>query len=179
MKDRFEIFIRKSGEGVVETFQGKEITWERIDKKLHRRKTRKLYIRLGMAASISIMVGIGIISLKMNEKPKYVTEYYSGISRELSETEFYFANIIEEKEKEIENTGDYDKDFFQTYIDELNELDKQYESYKGEIENFGFQEELIRAMIENQQEKIELLNKFLSEIKKIKHYENRKKEYPI
>ena len=179
MKDRFEIFIKKSGEGPLETFEGKETTWKRIDEKLHRKKTRKLFVRLSAAAGILILIGIGTISLRMNERPKYVMDYCSGISRELSETEFYFANIIEGKEKEIENTGDYDKDFFQTYIDELNELDKQYESYKGEIENFGFQEELIRAMIENQQEKIELLNRFLSEIKKIKHYENRKKEYHI
>ena len=179
MKDQFEIFIKETGYSNLKSFTDKEIVWKGIEQKLQRKKTRKLYVRLSIAATLLILITSGSLFFNRNQQPTAVSDYFAQISNELSETEFYFANLIEEKEKEIKKTGDFDKEFFQTYIDELKELDKQYESYKTEMKKYGYQEELIRAMIENQQEKLEILKGFLSEINKIKNYENRKKEYHI
>jgi hypothetical protein len=179
MKDQFEIFLKDSGNNTAEPFTDKEVVWKGIEQNLHRKKTRRLFTKIGIAASILILLGTGSLFLRINENPKHITDYYSEISTELSETEFYFASLIEEKQKQIKNEGSFNKQLFQSFIEELDELDKQYEGYKKEMGDFGYQEELIRAMIENQREKLEILNRFLSEIKKIKNYENRKKEYHI
>ncbi len=179
MKDKFEISVKKIMTNTYDTLPEKETVWKGIDQKLHRNKVRRLFIRISMAASILIIVGITTLMTTVNRTPKYITDYYCEVSAELSETEFYFANLIEEKKQQIDYEDISSKQLFQPFFNEIEELDNQYEQYKKDIDKYGFQEELIRAIIETQQQKLDVLNRLLLEIQKIKSYENRKKTYQI
>ncbi len=179
MKDRFEIFVKKISENSTETFHEKEIAWKGIEQKFHRNKIRTLYVRLSAAATILTLIAASTIFFNSNRQAKLVSGHCTEISTELSETEFYFTCLIEEKYQQINKTGPYNKEFFKPFFDELNRLDKQYKIYKKELKNIGYQEGLVRAIIENQQQKLEILNRLLSEIQKIKNYEHRKLEHQI
>ncbi len=177
MKDKFERLIKKVTGNFDEPFREKEIAWKGVEQKLHKYKKRKLSIRLGIAASLIILVGSGTIFFVNNNQPTGAADYCYKVSEDLSETEFYYSGLIEDKQQQIKNARPYDKDLFKPFFNELNQLDHQYKTYKTELNDFGYREELIRALIENQQQKLNVLNKLLSKIQKIKNYENRKKEY--
>jgi hypothetical protein len=179
MNDKFETFVKETSENCNETFREKEIAWKGIEQKLHRNKTRKLYIRISAAATILILMATGAIFFNSNMQAKLVSGHYTEISTELSEMEFYFTGLVEQQQQQIFRAGPYNKEFFKPFFDEINQLDEQYETYRNELKKFGCQEELIRAMIENQQQKLEILNRLLSEIIKIKNYEKRKLEHQI
>lgn len=179
MKDRFEMSVKKTANESKTHLQEKDIVWKAIEQKLHKSKVRKLYIKISVAASIIIIAGITALMTINNRPNDKIADYYCEISAELSETEFYYASLIEEKKQLIEKEGLADKQNFQPFFDEMDELDKQFDQYKKDISKYGYQEELIRAMIENQQQKLDVLNRLLLKIKKIKHYENRKKDYSV
>ena len=177
MKTKFEKLIKKIIGNGKEPFPEKEIAWKGIEQKLQKNKTRKLVVRISIAASFLILIGTGTFLFNSSTQPKVASNYYTKMSEELSVTEYYYTGLIENKKQQIENTEPYDKDFFKPFIDELSILDAQYLNYKKALDDFGYREELIRALIENQQQKLEILNRLLSEIQKVKNYENRKKEY--
>lgn len=179
MKDKFEISVKKAVDKNGTLLQDKEIVWKGIEHKMQKSKVRRLYFRLSIAASILIVAGIGTLFLSANRKSKVINDYYCEVSAELSQTEFYFAQMIEQKRKEVDNESIPDKKYFDPFFDEIDRLDKQYEEYKKELAKFGYQEELIRAIILNRQQQLDVLNRLLTEIKKVKNYENRKKSYSI
>ena len=84
MKDQFEIFLKDSGNNTTKSFTDKEVVWKGIEQNLHSKKTRRLYTKIGIAASLLILLGTGTLFLMINEKPKYITEYYSLILLNLS-----------------------------------------------------------------------------------------------
>ncbi len=179
MKDKFEKSVKKTIEENRTFLKDKEVAWKGIEHKIQKVKTRRLFTRLSIAATILIIAGIGILIISANRNSKAINDYYCEVSSELSQTEFYFAQMIEQKMEEVDNESIPDKEYFSPFFDEIDILDKQYEEYKKELAEFGYQEELIRAIILNQQQKIDVLNRLLIEIKKIKNYENRKKSYRI
>jgi hypothetical protein len=179
MKDKFEISVKKAVDKNGTFLQNKEIVWKGIEQKMQKSKVRRLYFRLSIAASILIIAGIGTLIISANRNSKVINDYYCEVSAELSQTEFYFAQMIEQKRKEVDNESIPDKKYFDPFFDEIDRLDKQYEEYKKELAKFGYQEELIRAIILNRQQQLDVLNRLLTEIKKVKNYENRKKSYSI
>ena len=177
MKDKFEILIKKIIGSGKESFPEKEIAWKGIEQKLQKNKKGKLIISISIAACFLILFGTGTFLFNNTKQSVVVSDYYAKMSEELLEVEYYYTGLIDNKQQQIENSGPYDKDFFQAFLDELNLLDEQHENYKTAVNNFGYREELVRALIENQQQKLNILNRLLSEIQKVKNYENRKKEY--
>jgi hypothetical protein len=134
---------------------------------------------LSLAATILILVTGGAWLTVWMQQCDESTNYYAQVSGELAETEFYFARLIEEKQQQIDEAGTADPNFFGPFYEEIILLDKEFKNYKTELKALGCQEELIRAMIDNQQQKLEVLNRLLIEIQNINNYENRKKEHQI
>ena len=177
MKEKFEILIKQIIGSSKESFPEQETTCKGIEQNLQKSKTRKLIIKNSIETSFLILIGSGTFLFNSTNEPKTVSDYYTKMSEELMEVEFYYTGLIDKKEQQTENSGSYDKDFFKPFLDELKLPDEQYENYKTGLDDFGCREELIRALIENQQQKLEILNRLITEIQKVKNYENRKKEY--
>ncbi len=179
MKDKFENYIKTQIEADDEKFEAKEQVWKGVEHKLQRKRIRRFNFRLSLAAGLILLIASGTwLSLWMNNCDANIS-YCLQVSGELAETEFYFARLIEEKQQEISATEPFDKSFFDPFFDELQLLDKQYQEYKTEIETLGCQEELVQAMIENQHQKLDILDRLLIEIRKINTYEKRKNEHQI
>ena len=179
MYDKFERSIKEAAENFHKPFREKEVAWKGIEQKLHQHKRRRLGVRLSIAASLLILIGAGTVFLmnSNNSESKRAASYYYKISEDLSETEFYYSMLIENKQQQVKKDMPFDKDLFKPFFIELSELDHQYKAYKSELNSYGYHEELIRALIVNQQQKLHVLNRLLTEIQKVKSYENRKKEY--
>ncbi len=179
MKDRFEISVKTAMTKNSNHLQKKEIIWKGIEYKMRMTRVKRLFVRVSFAAMVLIIAGIGTLILLENPNPSEIDNYNCRMSAELAQTEFYFAQLIDEKQQEVNKESISDREFYKPFFDDTDSLDKQYEEYKKELDQYGFQEELIRALIMNQQQKLEVLNRLLIEIKKRKNYENRKKAYSI
>jgi len=173
MKNRFENILIKNLEQQ-HLMTNKEVIWKGIEQKLNKNRFRKRVSRFAIAASIIVLLGFSLFYINLYHTSQSGVNYYCKINNELSETEFYYTFLINQKETQI-NSEQFDRQFFKPFFDRITEIDRQYEIYKKELLEYGYQEQMIRAMIELQQQKTEVLNRLLTEINKIKNHENRKK----
>jgi hypothetical protein len=105
----------------------------------------------------------------LGPKPS-LKEQVVKIAPEVSQTEFYFANLIEqqvqqlESEKSPETAQLVDDTLFQ-----LQKLKNDYESLEEDLVNGGDSKIILNAMITNFQTRIDLLKEVLNQIENIKN----------
>ncbi len=90
---------------------------------------------LSIAASVVILLGIGF---NIFNAPPTVDQQVADISPEVSQTQFYFASLIEEQVKQLENesTPETKKMIDDTMI-QLNKLDADYKVLEQDLLNGG------------------------------------------
>ena len=171
MNDNFEIFVKDAILNQTSYLSQNHQSWMAIEKKLRKRKTKKHILYFGIAASILLFTGLGALFIQHENNP--AVDYYTATTLEINETEYYYASLIDIKYRQIAETKSFNKEYFQPFFDEMEQLDNEYAVYLNDAREFGFQEDITRAMINNQQRKLQILNRLLEEINKIKEYENR------
>jgi len=170
MNDNFEIFVKNAVLSSSTQQQTQQQSWIAINNRLGKQKKKKRFWYFGIAASLLIAISLGSVFLLQNNS---LSEDYNSITNhEISETEYYYANLIELKYQQIAKTNNIDKEYFQLFFDEMSKLDIEYNTYLQDTKRLGLQEDIVRAMIENQQRRLQVLNRLLNEIKKVKNYEN-------
>jgi len=136
------------------------------------KKKRNLWKPLSIAASIVVICAL---SLQVFNIEPSIKERVVEISPEASQTEFYFASLIEEQvqqlrdEKSPETEQLVDDTLFQ-----LKRLEDDYKNLEQELVNGGDSKLLLNAMINNFQTRIDLLKEVLTTIESIKNlkYQN-------
>ncbi|RTE53413.1 hypothetical protein EHW67_10340 [Arenibacter aquaticus] len=128
---------------------------------------------LAVAACLLLFCSIALYFLSA---PANINEQLSNISPEAANTEYYFANIIEEQVKKLHNesTPETEKIIADTML-QLETLDKDYKKMQQDLLEGGNSKLILSAMITNFQTRIDLLNEVLEdieEIKILKNYEN-------
>jgi len=175
-KDPLEAFVHQNRDA----FDLREPTtelWDRIADKLPPDKEQSmptmvpLRLVLKMAAMIVVILGAVLflffpqngnseIWLKGNNIALH------DISPEMAEVEQHYKALIEAKlitlqSSEILNGSDY-----QSLIDDMTELDKDYEELKKELRHSLDKEKIIEAMIQNYRLRLQILEKMLRQIHK-------------
>ena len=125
---------------------------------------------LSIAASIAILCTVGIsLFYVMPTTGEQVAE----ISPEVSKTEFYFANLIEEQVKKLksESTPQTQKIIEDTMV-QLKKLEVNYKKLEQDLLNGGNSKLILSAMITNFQTRIDLLQDVMYQIETIKTLKN-------
>jgi hypothetical protein len=135
-----------------------------------RRKKKSLWKPLSMVASALILFALGIGLF--NSSPTR-DEQVAEISPEVSKTQFYFASLIEDQVRELENgsTPETQKIIDDT-LKQLQRLETNYEKLEQDLLNGGNSKLLLSAMITNFQTRIDLLEDVLNQIDDIKTLKN-------
>ena len=130
-------------------------------------KKKSWWKPLSIAASVAIIFTIGF-SL-FNAKPT-IEEQVAEISPEVSQTQFYFASLIEEQVKalESESTPKTRKIVDDTML-QLKKLEADYSRLEQDLLNGGNSKLILSAMITNFQTRIDLLQDVLNQIDTIKN----------
>lgn len=125
---------------------------------------------LSIAASIVVLIAVGVGLLNQTN---YRQEQMANISPEVSNTQFYFASLIEEQVKEIqsESTPETQKIITDTMV-QLAILETDYTKLEKEMLSGGNDKILLKAMITNFQTRIDLLQDVLEQIETIKNLKN-------
>ncbi len=131
------------------------------------RKKRNWWKPLSIAASIALVCVLGF--QVFNAQPT-IKEQVVEIAPEVSETEFYFASLIEEqvqllKEEKSPETAKLVDDT----LKELAELEADYKKLEQELINGGNSKMILNAMITNFQIRIDLLEEVLANVETIKN----------
>ena len=130
-------------------------------------KKRNWWKPLSIAASIALICVLGI--QVFTEQPT-IKEQVVEIAPEASETELYFASLIEEqvqllKEEKSPETAKLVDDT----LAKLEELQTDYENLEKELVNGGNSKLILNAMINNFQIRIDLLEEVLANVETIKN----------
>lgn len=125
---------------------------------------------LSIAASIMLLFAVGA-SLYTNQPT--IDEQLAEISPEVSQTQFYFASLIEDQMEELEkeNTPETKKIVDDAMV-QLNKLEINYKKLEQDLLNGGNSKLILSAMITNFQTRIDLLQEVMDKIENIKTFKN-------
>ena len=133
-------------------------------------KKRNWWRPLSIAASIILLFAVGA-SLYTNQPS--VDEQLAKISPEASQTQFYFANLIEEQIKELENESTPEtKILVDDTMAQLTKLEINYKKLEQDLIGGGNSKLILSAMITNFQTRIDLLQEVMDKIENIKTFKN-------
>lgn len=140
---------------------------------LHKKKTA-WWKPLSVAASIALVALLGYQAF--GPQPS-IKQQVVRMAPEVSQTEFYFANVIEQQievlqEEKTPETAQLVDDT----LTQLQRLDKDYQSLEQDLIEGGDGKIILSAMITNFQTRIDLLKEVLSQIENIKNLKSQNDE---
>ena len=148
---------------------------ERFLSKLHQSKgvvgiTKKKYSwwkPLSIAASIALL---GVLSLQLFNTQPDIKEQVVEISPEVSQTEFYFASLVEEQIQQLKNEKSPENEqLVEDTLRQLQSLENDYKMLEEALVAGGDSKLILNAMITNFQTRIDLLKEVLTTIETIKN----------
>lgn len=144
--------------------------WGRIDAGLNQQKlnnNRKFPIWFGIAASVFLVVG-GLCLYKFyarNSRPEL-----SAVNSGYLKKELKFASLIEEKKDSLQMYAKDNPDLYKKFNEDLNELDKDYERLKKELQHSPDRRFVIKAMAQNLETQLQIVSQQLSVISEVNNY---------
>ena len=195
MKDRLEEFVNEHRDEF-DVFEPRPDLWQNICQEISapRKEAKVINIKFGerasfsadflfmrIAATVVLLLGCGLTLLLMKQNTPDASnmvaasqqQVISNISPEIVEVEAYYVSQIEEMKGEL---SEYDKKVLglgeQKEIDrELARLDSSYLQLKKQLYTTPNTEEIVEAMVQNLQIRIEVLNRQLEVLQSIKKME--------
>ncbi|MET6991099.1 hypothetical protein [Sediminicola arcticus] len=152
----------------------------RFIKKLNTQKTRSRrgwanggWKPLLMAASIALLISLGVgFYIEQPTREQQIAE----ISPEASKTEFYFANLINEQTKHLQNESSPEtKQMVEDAMLQLKKLETDYKKMEQDLLNGGNSKFILSAMVTNFQTRIALLQEVLQQIQQIQAINEKEK----
>ncbi|MBK6285027.1 MAG: hypothetical protein IPF54_22435 [Draconibacterium sp.] len=116
-----------------------------------------------------VLITYGVV--KESTKQQVVIVTLADISKDLRQQEAELKLIVDKKWEEIKPLSAAEKTQFQFLLDELNELDKIYNTYEKDLYEIGKNEQIINALLDYYEKKIRILNRLSLEIQKQKNHE--------
>lgn len=118
------------------------------------------------AAAVLVFVGLGWGYWRvqtMDETGSIVRTVAPQYSKQM----VHYTDLIETKREEIKQMANEEPDLYKNFAQELIRLEYDYKSLQAELPQTPNQEELIRAMMQNLQVQLDVLNQQLSIIQKL------------
>ncbi len=134
------------------------------------RKRRSWWGPLSIAASVAVLIAVGI---GFFNTPPTLKEQVAEISPEVSKSQFYFANLIEEQVKQLESKSTpQTKRMVDDTMVQLRKLANDYGQLEQDLLKGGNSKLILSAMINNFQTRIDLLQDVLDKIESINNLNN-------
>lgn len=130
------------------------------------RKSTSWWKTISIAAAVALIFGLGFGLFRSSPT---LDEQVAEISPEVSQTQFYFANLISEQVRELKSMGTPEtQQIIDDTLIQLERLDANYNTLTQDLVNGGNSKMILSAMITNFQTRIDLLQDVLNQIEAIK-----------
>ncbi len=158
---------------------------ERLDRELPPEQNNSRIWIFSIAATVLVLVSVGAFLFITQQNPipsdnpvvdtqRQTTEgtiSLGDLSPDLEKVEnYYLANINLELSK-LEVSSD-NKELVDSYMEQLAELNREYDQLNKELNTFGPNDQTISALIKNLQLRLELLKKLKEKLNQIKSSKN-------
>tara|TARA_R110001599_G_scaffold98558_2_gene253283 strand:- start:2229 stop:2783 length:555 start_codon:yes stop_codon:yes gene_type:complete len=144
---------------------------DRLLKEVHHQPKKRNYKWLQVAASVVIIVSLAIGYIGLEPTPEEIkpTKEISlgSLSPELKSIENYYVSTIN---YEISNlsVNDSNKEILEGYLAKIGELSTEYKSLTQELNTKGVNDEIINALINNLQLRLQLLQRLKKQLNDLK-----------
>jgi len=133
-------------------------------------KSKAWFKPFSIAASLVILLSIGLI---VNNNTQTVDEQIAEISPEVSQTQFYFASLVEQQIRELEsNATEETQQIIADTMIQLKRLETNYQKLEQDLLSGGNSKLILNAMITNFQTRLDLLQDVIDQIDNIKTLKN-------
>lgn len=140
---------------------------QRFEKKLKGTQTKKRSSWKWMSIAASIILAMGIF---IGQQFQPETPTLGGVSEKMAEVENYFVNTINFEIVELEKSRSLEtEEIIEKALEKIEELEDDYKTFIKELENNGEQRTVIHQMIQNYQQRLEILQNTLTQIELIKN----------
>ncbi|MDT0678206.1 DUF4179 domain-containing protein [Autumnicola musiva] len=142
-------------------------------------KVRSLWAPfIGVAAALALVFFLAGNILNSGALDK--SGELASVSPEMKQTQEFYTSLIENELKEIQEINSPETSaIVKDALKQMEKLDAEYEKLKTDLLNSGKDNRVIHAMINNFQQRIDLLNNVLSQIEEIRSIKNQNHENNI
>ena len=187
-KTKLERFIRDNRED----FDHHEVPvglWAKIDKSLGEDKSEQLSVEntetcnqtavkiirnwrkiWAIAASIILLIGCFSVFYLKNS-PESTEQIVAEVAPQYNDKMVQYASLIETKREEIKAIEIHDPVMYKEFATEIEKLNQDYQNLQDELPQTPNQGELVEAMIQNLRVQLDILNRQLIIIQKVKEYQ--------
>jgi hypothetical protein len=160
--------------------------WDKIDKSLGKKniqnpepdiiilKFKKSSIsRLkiwAMAASLILLIGY-VSVFYLNNKSDSTEQIVADVAPQYGDKMVQYTSLIESKREEIKQIETHDPVMYKEFATEIEKLNLDYQNLQTELSQTPNQEDLVKAMVQNLQVQLDILNRQLKIIEKVKEYQ--------
>ncbi len=164
MQDKLEDFFLENKFDIHEPKQNHEARFERLINK-NTPKKGVHWAWLSAAASIILLIGFWLGNSQQNQIYKL-----ADVSPEMNEVETYFITTINNELKTIESNRSLETEtIIEEALDQLEDLEDDYSFFVKELKKDINTTKVISAMIQNYQQRIQVLENVLQQIEMIKN----------
>jgi hypothetical protein len=160
--------------------------WDKIDKSLgkemiHNSEPDEIIIKFkkssisklkiwAMAASLILLIGY-ISVFYLNNKSDSTEQIVAEVAPQYGDKMVQYTSLIESKREEIKQIENHDPVMYQEFATEIEKLNQDYQNLQIELSQTPNQEDLVKAMVQNLQVQLDILNRQLKIIEKVKEYQ--------
>ncbi len=156
--DRLEQFIQQNRPDF-DTEQVPAEIWSNLETNLPKGRRIRLIPILSKAAAVLLILGIGVLLGTYMANSNNNERTLSDISPEYAEVENYYTQQVKNNINQLESKGVDAK-----VLEDVQELEKEFEKLKKELGRTKNDEQIVHAMIENYRTKINILQRVLNRI---------------
>lgn len=182
MKDKLKDFVNEHREEF-DTFEPRPDLWQDISKELPQKKTARIisltYARMWQyAAVVALLIAVGFVIRQYlpagsgtDNTNEIAVVAIENIAPQMVEVETYYTSLINEKKAQMGNFDLKALGINDNLQQDIATLDSAYARLKTELLTTPNKDQIVDAMIQNLQLRMEILNqqvKTLEEIRKIK-----------
>jgi len=176
MKINFEKYLASQRKHIDIENPDDFLIWEGIHNNLNQRKTRVHNVFWKAAAIILFLVSATYIMYNefYHNTPGVYNITLSEIEPAYAERVMEYRIAIDEKWTQVQAVKHGEMKRVEVFLTELDGLDKMYREYQEDYRSYGYNEQLVRAMLDYYDKRVRILDRMLMEIQKHKDYEKRK-----
>ncbi len=123
-----------------------------------------------IAASIAFLIGCFSIFYLKNSSES-TEQIVAEVAPQYNDKMVQYANLIETKREEIKAIEIHDPVLYKEFASEIEKLNQDYQNLQEELPKTPNQGELVEAMIQNLRVQLDILNRQLIIIQKVKEYQ--------
>jgi hypothetical protein len=123
-----------------------------------------------MAASLTLLIGY-LSVFYLNNKSDSTEQIVAEVAPQYGDKMVQYTSLIESKREEIKQIKNHDPVMYKEFATEIENLNQDYQSLQTELSQTPNQEDLVKAMVQNLQVQLDILNRQLKIIEKVKEYQ--------